>query len=307
MKIYLAGERQAAGPDPNTVPLWLRDGRVKRRLFSYFYHNQAGNAPDHDILTSSRMGLDLFLDSGAFTAFTKKAIIEPRNYAQFIKNSSGIWTTCSSLDAIGRGEEAAKASYDNLKTLESLGVGIQPVFHVREPDEWLARYIEEGYDYIFIGGMVPETTEWLFERLDVLWDSILTNYNGTAKVKVHGFGLTDQKLMFRYPWYSVDSSSWLMTGIYGACVFRAGMGDRLRKVVFSEESPEARKYNGWHYNNLPGEMKSQVDKWLEPYGVTAKECGQHYSFRDAVNAAVFQSLEDLATDTFEGAQQTLFT
>lgn len=307
MKIYLAGERQAAGPDPNTAPLWLQGGRVKRRLFSYFYHNQAGNAPDTDILTSVKLGLDLFLDSGAFTAFTKKVTIQPGSYAQFIKNSRDIWTTCSSLDAIGRGDAAALASYENLKTLESLGVSTCPVFHVREPDNWLKRYVDEGYPYIFIGGMVPETTEWLLERLDILWQDILVDGNGRARVKVHGFGLTDQKLMFRYPWFSVDSSSWLMTGIYGACVFRAGMGDRLRKVVFSDESPEARKINGWHYVNLPRLSQARVDAWLEPYGVTAKQCGEHYSFRDAVNAAVFQSLEDMATDVFEGAQRTLFT
>lgn len=302
MRIYLAGERQSAGPDPNTAPIWLK--HVKRRLFSYFYHNAAGNSPDTDILTSHKLGLDLFLDSGAFTAFTKNVTIDPKDFSAFIKNSKGIWSVCSSLDAIGRGVEAAEASYTNLKTLEALGVKVQPVFHVREPDDYMRKYIDEGYDYIFIGGMVPETTLWLMERLDGLWHNILTKPDGTPKVKIHGFGLTDQKLMFRYPWYSVDSSSWLMTGVYGACVFRTTSG--LKKVVFSDESPEARKWNGWHYKNLPEAAQRQVDEWLKPYEVTAAECSRHYSFRDAVNAAVFQSMEDMAASKFHGIQQTLF-
>jgi hypothetical protein len=301
VRIYLAGEREG-GPK-----LWIQSGKVKRRLYSYFYHNDKGNVPDDDIMVAAGLGLDLFLDSGAFSAFTKKVTIDPKQYAKFIEANRGIWTTCSSLDAIGSGEQAAQASYDNLKTLEQLGVRVQPVFHVREPEKWLQRYIDEGYDYIFIGGMVPETTQWLMDRLDVLWDKILVDpVTRKARVKVHGFGLTDQKLMFKYPWFSVDSSSWLMTGIFGSCVFRPGHTDKLRKVVFSDDSPDLRKPNSWHYKLLPQAMRDQVDEWLIPYGVTAAQCGESYYYRDAVNSAVFQSLEDLATETFAAPQETLF-
>jgi hypothetical protein len=33
---------------------------------------------------------------------------------------------------------------------------------------------------------------------------------------VHGFGLTSLPLMLRYPWYSVDSTTWLMTSRMGS-------------------------------------------------------------------------------------------
>lgn len=317
MKIYLAGERSATATITQiedkigtTARIWV-DG-VKRRLFSYFYHGFPGggtfekgpNGISAAVNDGLERGWDLFLDSGAFTAFTKKKVIPVEVYAKYVRWSDRVWTTCSSLDAIGSGEEAGQKSYNNFMQLKELGARVQPVFHVREPDHWLQRYIDEGHDYIFIGGMVPETTRWLKQRLDSLWSSILTNQNGTPKVKTHGFGLTDQQLMFRYPWHSVDSSSWLMTGIFGSCLFRHGT--KLQKVVFSEESPEARKAKGWHYNNLPREEREVVDNWLAPYGVTAEQCASHYSYRDVINAAVFQSLEDMGTDRFILEQPTFF-
>jgi hypothetical protein len=274
---------------------------VRRRLISYYYHQRW----DEDIEQSVKYKLDLFLDSGAFTAFTKGVQIDPKAYAQFIKDCKGIWSVCSSLDAIGDGDAAARASYENLKILEAEGVKVSPVFHVREPDLWLQRYVDEGYPYIFIGGMVPETTGWLMERLDGLWSHILCNPDGTAKTQVHGFGLTDQKLMFRYPWYSVDSSSWLMTGIYGGIMLTTPQGPR--KIVMSEESPELRKFTGWHFKNLAKPQQDQVREWLLPYGVTAEQCMQNYRFRNVVNAVSFQEMEKLGTDRFENQQNTLFS
>lgn len=305
MKIYLAGEREGAKLNRRTgeldLPLWVRN--IKRRLFSYYYHSE-NNKISTDIEASKQMGLDLFLDSGAFTAFTKKVTIPIERYAAYVNQYKDVWTTCSSLDAIGQGEQAARESYENFYKLKELGAKVQPVFHVREPNHWLAKYVEEKHDYIFIGGMVPETTQWLMQRLDELWTSILTNEDGTAKVKIHGFGLTDQKLMFRYPWYSVDSTSWLMLGIYGSCFMP--IGDKVLKINFSNESPSLRKINGWHFRNLPKRSQEEVREIMQAYGVTPEQCAEHYSFRDAVNAQVFQDMERLATDKFTHHQETLF-
>jgi hypothetical protein len=294
VKVYLAGEWKIAEGEK-----YVTSG-VKRRLISYFYHQNI----DDDIRQSVEAKLDLFLDSGAFTAFTKKVEIDPKRYAQFIKDCNGIWTVCSSLDAIGHGDEAARQSYENLKVLEAEGVKVSPVFHVREPDNWMRRYVEEGYPYIFIGGMVPESTGWLMERLDRLWGEILTNDDGSPRVQVHGFGLTDQKLMFRYPWHSVDSSSWLMTGIYGACMLDTPLG--IRKIVFSDESPEARKFKGWHFRCLSPAQQDQVREWLIPYKVTAEELMGYYRFRNVVNAVTFQQMERFGVNKFTKRQNTLF-
>lgn len=312
MKIYLAGERQVAS---NTVardvessggqaPLWLKFTR--RRLFSYYYHGMKHNQVSKDVEASHEvLKLDLFLDSGAFTAFTKNKEIDIDRYGSFLQATKPMWKATSSLDFIGRGDEAAKRSYNNFQHLIKQGHDVCPVFHVREPDSWLQRYIDEGWSYIFIGGMVPETTGWLQDRLDHLFDRLLCRRDGSPRVRTHGFGLTTQALMFRYPWFSVDSTSWLMTGIFGSCVFSTGQG-KLRKVDFSHQSGSLRKVDGWHYWNLSPREKRVVDGWLSFFNITAEDCAKHYSYRDAVNAGTFQSLEEFGCEEFRRERQTLF-
>lgn len=304
MKIYLAGEREGSRND--TINIWRS---ARRRLFSYYYHGfKLGGVPSGHIAGAREMGLDLFLDSGAFTAFTKKETIPVEAYAEFVKSTRDHWSVCSSLDVIGQGDEAARASYGVMRQLHSLGADVIPVFHVREPDSWLEKYIAEGHEYIAIGGMVPEATPWLMDRLDGLWGTIMTHKDGSPKLKVHGFGLTVFSLMFRYPWFSVDSTSWLMTGVYGACVLPTPLG--IKRVFFSEQSPQARKVDGWHYHSLTlvqnDPRKKVVDDILAKYGVTAEQCGETYQFRDMVNAAVYQDLEEFGVDEFHIRQPTLF-
>jgi len=262
MRIYLAGERSSIataaavrGHDSEDAEmLWAQ--RVRRRLFSYYYHGYAGAASLRDpetglsveIIDAKRRDWDLFLDSGAFTAKTKNVHIPTWAFAEYVKLTQDLWTVVSSLDTIGSGEQAARASYQTFVKLRSLGVRVQTVWHVREPEKALSRYLDEGCDYIFIGGMVTEPFSWLQWRLDTVWSAHLTNPDGTPKVKVHGFGLTNIQLLFRYPWYSVDSTSWLKDGVNGCCLLRNPETSELRKYFFDEQSLSKRKSP--HYREL---------------------------------------------------------
>ena len=93
------------------------------------------------------------MDSGAFSAFTLGAKLDLNKYARYLRQNADIVHVASNVDVIGRDKE--QETYDNQKLLENLlGPNIvMPVHHVRDHDDWLKRYIDEGYDYIFIGGM----------------------------------------------------------------------------------------------------------------------------------------------------------
>ena len=307
MKIYLAigGGLTANMIATGELPLWIQ--RTKRRLFSYHYFHTADNRAQEDPLYCARvLKLDMFLDSGAFSAMMLGSPITCEQYAEFIHNTKDDipWSVLSSLDEIGRGEEAARKSYENLKVLESLGCRVAPVFHVREPDHWLKKYLDEGYEYILIGGLVKENVDFARVRLDHLWEHYLTDAAGRARCKVHGFGLTVQSLMFRYPWYSVDSSSWIKYAAYGHTVFRIGNG--YRTIQTSEKSSARRKLTGYHYDTLPAAMREKVDEWFAHHGFTAEQA-KDYNYRSAINAAVFQELEDYGIEQFKIDQPLLFT
>jgi hypothetical protein len=300
MKVYLAGERELYKTDGSgEFNEWTKS--VRRRLFSYFYSGaQADNAPHHTVMDTRKFTTDLFLDSGAFSAYTKGATLSVDKYAHFI-HAEDIWTTMSNLDDI---EGNCQLTYDNQKALESLGCPVCPVFHVRDDVSWLKKYMDEGYEYIFIGGMVIEETKFLHEVLDTLWGDYLTNSDGTPRVKIHGFGLTTPELIIKYPWYSVDSSTWLMTGVFGSCIF--DIDGRYVQIPFSVDSPTKHNLQGRHYSTLTTREKSVVDAKLKTIGVTAEECSRHYLFRDVVNAYTFQNMEQHASTHYYKRQYGLF-
>lgn len=152
---------------------------------------------------------DLFLDSGAYSAFRKNEIIDPLPYVNFIKEYKDNLFVYAGIDVIG---DPVK-TWENQKLLESEDLKPLPCFHFGEPFKWLHRYVAK-YQYIALGGIVPiaQDKKQLFTYLDTCWEIIQKE---NPNLKVHGFGLTNENLMERYPWYSVDSSSAHVMARYG--------------------------------------------------------------------------------------------
>lgn len=251
-------------------------------------------------------GKKLFLDSGAFSAFTKGAVIDLQRYSDFIKQWSDIIDVASNVDIIGRDNE--QGSYDNQKRLELLGVDIKPVHHARDRDEWLTRYLSEGYDHLFLGGMVPETTPYLLEWLDRIWARYLTNPDGTPKIKVHGFGLTTEVLMYRYPWYSVDSTTWLNGNKFGVCFMDMPLEDGTtfrKKITFSKESPLQLKYDA-HYDTFAPEIQKRISDYVEEKGYTIEQLRTQYGSRSRWNLEYYTRSEHRVVTKFVPEQPLLF-
>jgi hypothetical protein len=272
-------------------------------------------------------GQKLFLDSGAYSAQTLGVRISSRQYARFIREHRDIIEVASNLDVIGKGNE--QNSYENLKTLQLLlhrdGLShlIKPVHHVRDADYWLERYLDEGHDFICLGGMVPESTRILQRWLDHVWSKFLTNPDGTPKVEVHGFGLTTRELMLRYPWASVDSTTWILISRFGGVLmdFRfddGSIGDH--NISFSDRSPKRFDPNSRHYGALPPDDKTRVEHRLEQLeaerirdpeieaafeaefgvkmGFNPEALGKSYGLRDLCNIAYFERISKRGVDKF---------
>jgi len=140
-------------------------------------------------------GVSIFLDSGAFSSESSGKPIDIDDYIAFIKET-GV-KVYAGLDVIGD----AAASMRNQKYMEQAGLQPIPTFHMGSALEDLKPLLEE-YSYIAIGGVVHSAG--VEEHCDAVWNYILNN---KPSVKVHGFGLTNYEFMQRYPWYSIDSSS----------------------------------------------------------------------------------------------------
>ena len=320
MKIYLASFYSGRAGSAGTGSVHMRTSRLMRHyphfLESFFYIQKRTAVVDN--IRKYKNKNKIFLDSGAFSMFTQDVKVDLKAYAKFIRGNSDIVEVASNLDAIGKGNE--RLSYDRQKQLESMGVDVKPVHHVRDHDDWLKRYLDEGYDYIFLGGMVPENTATLTKWLDHVWSKYLTHADGTPKVKVHGFGLTRPALMFRYPWYSVNSTSWVTHARNGGIFLDIAQSGTIQdfKIEFGSRSFKRRDPKSLHFDCLRTAERKVVLKRLEELeaerpkypdeeielekiagykmGLNPKALSESYGWRDVANIGYFQRMMNRRTE-----------
>ena len=110
----------------------------------------------------------------------------------------------------------AEASWETQKYMESCGLHPIPVIHFGEDTKWLKKYLDD-YDYIGIGGLGQGIGPASFIKSmgDPVFKMICGTKNLMPRAKTHGFAVTAPGLIFRYPWYSVDSTSFLKAAGFG--------------------------------------------------------------------------------------------
>lgn len=219
-------------------------------------------------MVKANLEVDLFLDSGAFSAWSQGVQIDIQEYIDFIKRHKDIIHVYANLDVIPNGAtsadklEAAKKTLRNQKIMEDAGLSPMPVFHVGEPEKYLEYYIK-NYEYVALGGMVRRPKNTLVPWLDKCFSEYICDAKGIPSVKIHGFGLTSLPLMLRYPWYSVDSTSWVTTGRMGGIYTpRYANGEWFYdehswKIAISNRSPDS-KEAGRHIDTLSPKQKQLV-------------------------------------------------
>lgn len=247
----------------------------------------------------------VFVDSGAFSAYTLGVDIDLPTYCDYIRRNLDIIRVedgsvmASVLDGIG---DPLK-TYRNQLAMEALGVRPLPCFHAGEDERYLEWYIQ-NYEYITLGGMVGSSTKQLCIWLDRIWDRYLTDGSGNPRIKVHGFGITAIQIMERYPWYSCDSSSWIQTAAFGGVIT-----PRHGPINVSEKSP-SRHDAGQHATTLTQIEQDYLFQMLEEQGFTYERLSTVYESRAAYNLwsfGIINAMINAAHDnTFKRHVQELF-
>lgn len=221
-------------------------------------------------------GVKVFLDSGAFSAWTKGVSVDLPGYCEYIKRNADIIGVASVLDAIGD----HNGTFINQAAMERHGVVPLPCFHFGEPTEVLDYYVK-NYPYITIGGMVGKSPKQLKVWLDRIWEDHLTHPDGTPKLKVHGFGLTSLPLMMRYPWWSVDSSTWVQWAANGSILVPA-----VGQINVSAKS-SSRKIEGMHLDTIAPLQRDHVEGVIRSWGFDPQRLRDEYITRWAWNCWAF--------------------
>jgi len=236
--------------------------------------------------------IELILDSGAFTAFNKKETIRIGDYEEYLQENKCWLKNYFNLDVLSDGEK----SFINWIHLKANGLKPIPVFHIGTDEKYLKEYLKTE-DYIAIGAIADMSTSKRLVSLERIWEDYLTDKKGFPKVKVHGFGLTSIRVMKRYPWYSVDSTSWVMFGRYGAILVpktnkeKPVYDENPFIVSVSDRSPK-RKNIGEHFQNFPENVKLKIEKYVNELGFSMEELSMVHHKRDLINMLYYIGVQN---------------
>ena len=234
------------------------------------------------------MNLPISLDSGAFTAWSKGIHIDLDEYINFYFENQDMIDKVVGLDVIpGRPgykdipmeerEAAAAKGYENYLYMIKRGMPKDKtvvVFHQGDHFHWLERMRDEKIPYIGLSPAndrsTPEKMSWLDECMYYVTDS-----KGLPLMKWHGFAVTSVPIVRRYPWFSVDSATWLMFAAYGNILLPPQKGgvpdwhsDRPLVVgVSSSLTSSARSTEGEHISTFTGPEREYVERYLASIGL----------------------------------------
>ena len=220
----------------------------------------------------------IIIDSGAFSAWTRGKVIDVDEYIEFLNNNEEWFTLYGQIDTIpGTREgnpptikevsEAAGKTWDNylymrerLKNPDKLLY----TFHVGEPLNQLKEALEwkdengQGMKYMALGGMVGKNAFVRESFLESCFHIIENSSN--PNVKVHGFGMTSNEVMRKFPLTSVDSTSWILTAAMGSIMTDVG------SVVISEVQSN-------HKNSKTSceVSMNNLEELIKPYGINLEE------------------------------------
>ncbi len=294
---FMEGQKQNCKLNPREQQLFASLPNI---LESYHYVSKG-----RVIEEMHNNGARVFLDSGAFSAHTLGVEINIEEYCDYIIRNKDIIRVddgdvmASVLDGIGD----AQKTWENQMRMESLGAKPLPCFHFGEDPRYLDWYVER-YKYITIGGMVRRSKEDLIPWLDNLWEKHLISGSGHPKLKVHAFGITAYSIMERYPWHSVDSSSWIQYAVYGHI-----MTPRWGMISVSSKSPN-RKTEGKHISTLSHLEQATVMQQIVDAGFHYNRLAEVYESRAAFNLWTFlqfnQMINASKRHAFINAQEGLF-
>ena len=253
--------------------------------------------------------LSVFFDSGAYSAWSQGAEINLEEYADYIRANIEEIEVYANLDCIPgtRGkaatakekEDAAQKSWDNYLWLRGEGFNPLPVYHYGESRKWLDKMLDYGCDYIGLGGLVkkpaPDQRKWLDSVFSDICDK-----DGLPIVKTHGFGITNLAFLFRYPWHSVDSTSWHIYVRYGwVTVPRVNkdgvlLFDQPPMLISPSSDPRAIRYaKSKHLIRQSPLIKQALYDWLEMCEVTLEEVSESSQARAKCVVRFFQEISKL--------------
>lgn len=201
-----------------------------------------------------------------------------RRYIEFVKKTHPLFDVIAELDVDNI------TGYDFVKEVRSELVKVaghekvMPVYHdsiparFREWDTWTHQF-----KYAAVGGKPGH---------DVLHKLFALAYcNGTVQLRVHGFAYVDVATLLKFPFYSVDSTSWLAPERFGRTL-------ELENNLLIAIAPDVRKgFLVDESGDKPGPLRLHLSDFVENRLV------KNHSLSESVD--VYEAFSDVLTQYWE--------
>jgi len=248
---------------------------------------------------------NIIIDSGAFSAWQGGSEINLKEYIAYCQRHVREMDVCVNLDYIpGENgkmdhsqvaiENSASKSFQNLKIMKSEGLSPMPVFHQGERFYWLERMLEEGEQYIGIAPYKRDHPAQITEWLDKCF-TILTNKKGMPLIKTHGLGVTSCNQCIRFPWHSVDSTSWSIGGGMGSILVPQYYKDKpdYSKPPLTLRLSARKQHSGPRgFDILPAMQQDLVRKVANDYRIDMTELRNTFMGRWKFNIQYYLGLAE---------------
>ena len=230
----------------------------------------------------------LFVDSGAYSAYTKGKEIDVEDYINLINNIGDVVTVFAQVDKIPQviGREptpeefsaAAHQSWDNYlymisKVDKKYRDKIMPVFHFQEDTKWLKQMLEYTHEdgshikYIGLAVSTVDNADVRSRWLDMCFKIIKTSSN--PDVMTHAFGTTAWDVLEQFPLTSSDSTTWILSAVNGAIIVNK------KAVTISDRT----KTKNAHLLHKSPAVYEEVEKKANQFGFTIEQLMEDYISR----------------------------
>lgn len=291
MELYMAGSTFSG------LNEWMQDNGYNK-LLSYINDRSAIDTWCKYAKQTNQNKGKLFIDSGAFTAWTKGAEINVDEYIDWLNERSEYIYVFGQIDSIpgniktgataSQVKEAAQKTWENylyMRPKLKNPDGLLYTFHVGEPYEYLKQAMEwtdengQHIKYIALGGMVGKPGNVRKEFLDLCFDIISSSSN--PNVKVHAFGMTSLNLLQQYPIESADSTGWIMTAVTGSILSPYG------SICVSSDT--IKKTDNVANVNYKSSRKKVVLEYIQKMGFKLEDLQEDYKAREKFNITYLQN------------------
>lgn len=203
--------------------------RSHKRL-KYLFNNQAnhlmltftGRYRDIQFERFKQYQMNLLLDSGAFSVWKKGISIDIEEYCDFIVRYN--IKDYIVLDVVGDIEKT-NINYDFMSS--KLGKKPIPVFHYGSDFKYLDNLVINQHNLICLGGTVGLNRQ----KKISFFNEVFARF---PNQKFHGLGLTEIGIIQSFPFYSIDSTTWLIADKSYEILNNNGKRE-VRKDLSSEE------------------------------------------------------------------------